>query len=40
MDAQHAKDFHRQSAFVRFAPTRLEGTLEGANPFDASVVAV
>jgi hypothetical protein len=40
MDAQHAKDFHRRSAFIRFAPTRLEGTLEGTNPFDASVVAV
>ena len=31
--AQQRKDFHRQSAFIRFAPTRLDGTLGGKNPF-------
>jgi hypothetical protein len=29
---QRRKDFHRQSAFIRFAPTRLEGSLTGKNP--------
>ncbi len=37
--AQQRKDFHRQSAFIRFAPTRLEGTLNGPNPLVASDVA-
>jgi len=36
---QERKDFHRQSAFIRFAPTRLEGTLVGANPLVASDIA-
>lgn len=36
--AQQRKDFHRQSAFIRFAPTRLEGTLGGSNPFTASSI--
>ena len=30
--AQQRKDFHRQSAFIRFAPTRLEGALGDPNP--------
>ena len=33
--AQRRKDFHRQSAFIRFAPIRLEGTLRGTNPYTA-----
>ena len=36
---QQRKDFHRQSAFIRFAPTRLEGTLGGLNPISASAIA-
>jgi hypothetical protein len=36
ISAQQRKDFHRQSAFIRFAPTRLEGTLRGSNPLVAS----
>lgn len=34
--AQRRKDFHRQSAFVRFAPTELAGDLTGTNPLSAS----
>lgn len=37
---QQRKDFHRQSAFIRFAPTRLEGTLRGTNPVVASDIEV
>ena len=33
---QQRKDFHRVSAFIRFAPTRLTGTLVGSNPLVAS----
>jgi hypothetical protein len=29
---QKRKDFHRQSAFIRFAPIRMGGTLLGSNP--------
>lgn len=36
ISAQQRKDFHRQSAFIRFAPTQLEGTLRGSNPLAAS----
>lgn len=36
IDQQQRKDFHRQSAFVRFAPTTLEGALTGTNPVVAS----
>jgi hypothetical protein len=36
---QQHKDFHRQSAFIRFAPTRLEGSLGGSNPLVASEIA-
>jgi hypothetical protein len=36
---QQRKDFHRQSAFIRFAPTRLEGNLGGSNPLVASEIA-
>ena len=35
IEAQRRKDFHRQSAFVRFAPTELTGTLSGKNPLAA-----
>jgi hypothetical protein len=40
ISAQERKDFHRQSAFIRFAPTRLEGTLRGSNPLVASDIAI
>jgi hypothetical protein len=36
--AQRRKDFHRQSAFVRFAPLRIEGALAGPNPLSAAVI--
>jgi hypothetical protein len=36
---QRRKDFHRQSAFIRFAPTRLEGSLGGSNPLVAAEIA-
>jgi heme-degrading monooxygenase HmoA len=32
--AQRRKDFHRQSAFIRFLPIRLDGSLAGKNPFE------
>ena len=35
---QQRKDFHRQSAFVRFAPIRLEGALDGPNPLAAAAI--
>jgi hypothetical protein len=37
---QRRKDFHRESAFIRFAPTRLEGTLGGSNPLEAAAIAI
>lgn len=37
---QRRKDFHRQSAFIRFEPIRLNGSLGGMNPLDASEIAV
>jgi hypothetical protein len=37
---QQRKDFHRQSAFIRFAPTRLDGALGGSNPLTASTIGV
>lgn len=33
---QRRKDFHRQSAFIRFAPIRLDGSLAGPNPLAAA----
>ena len=39
ISAQQRKDFHRQSAFIRFAPTRLEGSLGGSNPLVAAEIA-
>ena len=36
---QKRKDFHHESAFIRFAPTRLEGTLTGSNPLTTSAIA-
>ena len=36
---QQRKDFHRQSAFIRFAPTRLEGSLGGSIPLVAAEIA-
>lgn len=37
---QMRKDFHRESAFVRFAPVRLEGRLGGRNPIDADALGI
>ena len=37
---QQRKDFHRQSAFIRFAPERLEGALGAPNPLVASDIAI
>lgn len=34
------KDFNRQSAFIRFAPTRVEGALVEHNPLAASAVVI
>ena len=36
---QRRKDFHKQSAFIRFAPLRVEGALSGPDPLAASDVA-
>jgi heme-degrading monooxygenase HmoA len=36
---QHRKDFHRQSAFIRFAPIRMEGAVRRTNPLAASDIA-
>jgi hypothetical protein len=33
IDEQRRKDFHRESAFIRFAPSVIGGTLGGRNPF-------
>jgi hypothetical protein len=35
---QQRKDFHRRSAFVRFAPIRVEGSLGGPNPIPATIL--
>lgn len=35
---QRRKDFHRQSAFIRFAPLRTDGLLDGPNPVSAAQV--
>lgn len=35
---QQRKDFHKESAFIRFAPLHAEGSLRGRNPLDASAV--
>jgi hypothetical protein len=36
--AQHRKDFHKRSAFIRFAITRVEGGLDGPNPVPTSEI--
>ena len=36
---QQRKDFHRASAFIRFAPLHVEGSLDGSNPLAASAIA-
>ncbi len=36
IERQRVKDFHRESAFIRFAPTRITGAIHGSNPFDAA----
>ena len=36
--AQQRKDFHRQSAFVRFAPIRVDGSLSGPSPLSAATI--
>lgn len=38
--AQQRKDFHKQSAFIRFAPLRVEGALDGRNPLSSGEIAV
>ena len=38
--AQQRKDFHKRSAFVRFAPIRVTGSLDGSNPFAGAAIAV
>ena len=38
IEAQRRKDFHRRSAFVRFAPLHVEGVLEGPNPLSPAMV--
>ena len=38
--AQERKDFHRQSAFVRFAPLHVSGSLDGPSPLAAAAINV
>jgi hypothetical protein len=40
MAEQRRKEFHHGSAFIRFAPTRLDGALGGTNPIDASAITI
>jgi hypothetical protein len=35
---QRRKDFHRQSAFIRFRPYKSEGSLGGRNPLPSSAL--
>lgn len=35
---QRRKDFHKRSAFIRFAPTFVSGSLGGKNPLPSSAV--
>lgn len=37
---QEAKDFHKQSAFVRFRPYEVSGSLGGKNPLAAGALSV
>jgi hypothetical protein len=39
IDKQAAKDFHHQSAFIRFRPYAAEGSLDGKNPLREHVLA-
>jgi hypothetical protein len=39
IDADRAKPFHHESAFVRFRPYDVRGSLEGRNPLPADVLA-
>lgn len=34
------KAFHHESAFIRFAPMKIEGSLGGSNPLDASTISL
>jgi hypothetical protein len=36
--AQEREDFHRRSAFVRFAPIKASGSLDGPNPLPDSLL--
>ena len=36
---QRRKDFHHQSAFIRFTPIAINGTLSGSNPFTTEQLA-
>jgi hypothetical protein len=38
IEAQERKDFHHQSAFIRFAPILVDGELTTKNPVSAAVV--
>lgn len=39
IDKQRRKDFHHQSAFVRYVPIEVTGSLDGPNPLPASAVS-
>jgi hypothetical protein len=39
IDEGERESFNKRAAFVRFAPVRLEGSLDGANPFESSAVS-
>jgi hypothetical protein len=40
MKADRAKAFHHRSAFIRFRPTAMAGSLGGRNPLRADLVAI
>ena len=39
IDAQRRKDFHHESAFIRFNPIEIRGTLDDPNPFSTELLA-
>ncbi|MBV8981425.1 MAG: hypothetical protein JO086_11035 [Acidimicrobiia bacterium] len=39
IDAQRRKDFHHESAFIRFTPIEVRGTLDRPNPFATELIA-
>jgi hypothetical protein len=40
MDEQKQKDFHKRSAFIRFRPLHVEGSLQGKNPLAEHAISV